>query len=69
MIATLLPDLLTHDVIVHLARSFDLTDQNIDQWIDARDAESNIYLICEIRTDAIIGLMFLTPLFNYDIHL
>ena len=40
-----LPDLLTPDVIAHLPPFFDLTDQNIDQWIDARDAESDIYLI------------------------
>lgn len=41
----------------------------MDQWIDARDAESDIYLIRETSTDAIIGLMFLTPPFNNDIHL
>lgn len=64
-----LPDLLTPDVIAHLPPFFDLTDQNIDQWIDARDAESDIYLTREIGTDAIIGLMFLTPPFNNDIHL
>ena len=51
------------------AAIFDLTDQNIDQWIDARDAESDIYLIREIGSDAIIGLMFLTPPLNKDIHL
>ena len=67
--ATQLPDLLTPDVIAHLPPIFDLTDQNINQWIDARDAESDIYLICEIGADAIIGLMFLTPPFNNDIHL
>ena len=44
-------------------------DQNIEQWIDARAAESDIYLIRETGTDAIIGLMFLTPPFNNDIHL
>ena len=60
-LATRLPDLLTSDVIAHLPPFFDLTDQNIDQWIDARDAESDIYLISETGTDAIIGLMFLTP--------
>ena len=48
---------------------FFLTGQNIDQWIDARDAESDIYLIREIGTDAFIGLMSLTPQFNNDIHL
>ena len=48
---------------------FDLTGQNINQWIDSRDAESDIYLIREIGTDAFIGLMFLTPPFNNDIHL
>ena len=64
-----LPDLLTPDVIAHLPPFFDLTDQNIDQWIDARDAESDIYLIHETSADAIIGLMFLTPPFNNDIHL
>ena len=68
-LATQLPDLLTPDVIAHLPPFFDLTDQNIDQWIDARDAESDIYLIREIGTDAIIGLMFLTPPFNNDIYL
>ena len=31
--------------------------------------ESEIYLIREIGTDAFIGLMFLTPPFNNDIHL
>ena len=67
--ATQLPDLLTPDVIAHLPPIFDLTDQNINQWIDARDAESDIYLIREIGADAIIGLMFLTPPFNNDIHL
>ena len=64
-----LPDLLTSDVIAHLPPFFDLTDQNIDQWIDARAAESDIYLIRETGTDAIIGLMFLTPPINKDIHL
>ena len=68
-LATQLPDLLTPDVIAHLPPFFDLTDQNIDQWIDARDAESDIYLIRETGTDTIIGLMFLTPPFNNDIHL
>ena len=68
-LATQLPDLLTPDVIAHLPPFFDLTDQNIDQWIDARDAESDIYLIRETGTDAIIGLMFLTTPFNNDIHL
>ena len=67
--ATQLPDLLTPDVIAHLPPIFDLTDQNINQWIDARDAESDIYPIREIGADAIIGLMFLTPPFNNDIHL
>jgi len=64
-----LPDLLTPDVIAHLPPFFDLTDQNIDQWIDARAAESDVYLIRETGTDAIIGLLFLTPPFNNDIHL
>ena len=41
----------------------------MDQWIGARDAESDIYLIREKGTDALIGLMFLTPSFNNDIHL
>ena len=68
-LATLLPDLLTPDVIAHLPPFFGLTDQNIDQWIDARDAESDIYLIREIGTGTIIGLMFPTPPFNNDIHL
>ena len=68
-LATQLPDLLTPDVIAHLPPFFDLTDQNIDQWIDARDAESDIYLIREIGTDTIIGLMFITPPLNNDIHL
>jgi RimJ/RimL family protein N-acetyltransferase len=68
-LATLLPDLLTPDVIAHLPPFFDLTDQNIDQWIDARDAESDIYLIREIGTDVLFGLMFLTPPFHNDIHL
>jgi RimJ/RimL family protein N-acetyltransferase len=68
-LATQLPDLLTPDVIAHLPPFFDLTDQNMDQWIDARDAESDIYLIREKGTDALIGLMFLTPSFNNDIHL
>jgi ribosomal-protein-alanine N-acetyltransferase len=67
--ATQLPDLLTPDVIAHLPPFFDLTDQNMDQWIDARDAESDIYLIREKGTDVLIGLMFLTPSFNNDIHL
>ena len=65
-LATQLPDLLTPDVIAHLPSFFDLTDQNIDQWIDARDAESDIYLIRETGTGSIIGL---TPPFNNDIHL
>ena len=56
-------------MIAHLPPFFDLTDQNIDQWIDARDAESDIYLIRETGTDAIIGLMLLTTPFNNDIHL
>mgnify|MGYP002621340628 CR=1 FL=1 len=64
-----LPDLLTPDVIAHLPPFFDLSDQNIDQWIDARAAESDIYLIRETGTDAIIGLLFLTPPINNDIHL
>ena len=64
-----LPDLLAPDVIAHLPPFFDLTDQNIDQWIDARAAESDIYLIRETGTDAIIGLLFLTPPFNNDIHI
>jgi len=68
-LARQLPDLLTPDVIAHLPPFFDLTNQNIDQWIDARDAESDIYLIPETGTDTIIGLMFLTPPFNNDIHL
>ena len=68
-LATQLPDLLTPDVIAHLPPFFDLTDQNMDQWIDARDAESDIYLIREKGTDVLIGLMFLTPSFNNDIHL
>ena len=68
-LATQLTDLLTPDVIAHLPPFFDLTDQNIDQWIAARDAESDIYLIREIGTCTIIGLMFLTPPFNNDIHL
>ena len=67
-LATQLPDLLTPDVIAHLPPFFDLTDQNIDQWIDARDAESDIYLIREHGTDAITWLMFLTPKVNNDIH-
>ena len=66
---TLLPELLTPEVIAHPPPFFDLTDQNIDQWIDARDAESDIYLIREIGTDALIGLMFLTLPFNNDFHL
>ena len=41
----------------------------MDQGIDARDAESDIYLIRETGTDAFIGLMFLKPPFNNDIHL
>ena len=64
-----LPDLLTPDVIAHLPPFFDLSDQIIDQWIDARAAESDIYLIRETGTDAIIGLLFLTPPINKDIHL
>ena len=48
---------------------FDLTGQNIDQWIDARAAESDIYLIRETGTEAFFGLMFLTPPFNNDIHI
>jgi RimJ/RimL family protein N-acetyltransferase len=56
-------------VIAHLPPFFDLMDQNMDQWIGARDAESGIYLIREKGTDALIGLMFLTPSFNNDIHL
>ena len=68
-LATQLPDLLTPDVIAHLPSFFDLTDQNIDQWIDARDAESDIYLIRETGTGSIIGLMFITPPFNNDVHL
>ena len=68
-LATQLPDLLTPDVIAHLPPFFDLTDQNIDQWIDARDAESDIYLIREAGTDTIIRLMFLTLPFNNNIHL
>lgn len=62
-------DLLTPAVIAHLPPFFDLSDQNIDQWIDARAAESDIYLIRETGTDAIIGLLFLTPPINNDIHL
>jgi len=57
-LATQLPDLLTPDVIAHLPPYFDLTDQNMDQLIDARDAESDIYLMREKGTDALIGLMF-----------
>ena len=68
-LATQLPDLLTPDVIAHLPPFFDLTGQNIDQWIDARVAETDIYLIRETGTEAVIGLMFLTPPFNNDIHL
>ena len=68
-LATQLPDLLTPNVNAHLPPLFDLTDQNMDQWIDARDAESDIYLIRETGTDAFIGLMFLTPPINNDIHL
>jgi hypothetical protein len=56
-------------MIAHLPPFFDLTDQNIDQWIDAHDVESDIYLIREHGTDAITGLMFLTPTVNNDIHL
>ena len=56
-------------MIAHLPSFFDLTDQNIDQWIDARDAESDIYLIRETGTGSIIGLMFITPPFNNDVHL
>ena len=48
-------------MIAHLPPFFDLTDQNIDQWIDAHDVESDIYLIREHGTDAITGLMFLMP--------
>lgn len=55
-------------MIAHLPPFFDLTDHNIDQWIDARAAESDIYLIRETGIDAIIGLLFLTPPFNNDIH-
>jgi RimJ/RimL family protein N-acetyltransferase len=51
------------------AAIFYLTGQNIDQWIDARAAESDIYLIRETGTEAVFGLMFLTPPFNNDIHL
>lgn len=68
-LATQLPDLLTPDVIAHLPPFFDLTGQNIDQWIDARAAESDIYLIRETGTEAVFGLMFLTPPFNNDIHI
>jgi len=57
-LATQLPELLTPDVIAHLPPFFDLTGQNIDQWIDERDAESDIYLIREIGTGAFIGLSF-----------
>lgn len=64
-----LPDLLTPDVIAHLPPFFDLSDQIIDHWIDARAAESDIYLVRETGTDAIIGLLFLTPPSNNDIHL
>jgi hypothetical protein len=56
-------------MIAHLPPFFDLTDQNIDQWIDAHDLESDIYLIREHGTDAITGFMFLTPTVNNDIHL
>ena len=66
-LATEMPDLLTPDVIAHLPPFFDLTDQNIDQWIDAHDVESDIYLIREIGIFAIIGLLFLTLPFNNDI--
>ena len=48
-------------MIAHLPPFFDLTDQNIDQWIDVHDVESDIYLIREHGTDAITGLMFLAP--------
>lgn len=64
-----LPNLLTPDVIAHLPPFCDLSDQNIEQWIDARAAESDIYLIRETGTEAIIGLLFLTPPFNNDTHL
>ena len=64
-----LPDLLTPDVIAHLPPFFDLSDKNIDQWIDARAAERDIYLILETGTHAITGLLFLTPPFNNDIHI
>ena len=57
-LATQLPDLLTRDVIAHLPPFFGLTDQSIDQWIDARDAESDIYLFREKGTDVLFGLMF-----------
>jgi hypothetical protein len=48
-------------MIAHLPPFFDLADQNIDQWIDVHDVESDIYLIREHGTDAITGLMFLAP--------
>ena len=56
-------------MIAHLPPIFDRVDQNIDQWIDVRDAESDINLIREIGPDSIIGLMLLTPPFNSDIYL
>jgi tellurite methyltransferase len=69
-LVTQLPDLLTPDVIARVPPFFfDLMDQNMDLWIGARDSESDNYLIREIGTGAIIGLMFLTPPFNNDIHL
>ena len=60
-LAMQLPDLLTPDVVAHLPPYFDLTDQNMDEWIEACDAEIEIYLMREKGTDALIGLKFLTP--------
>lgn len=63
-----IPTLLTQDVIAHLPPSFDVSGQDINQWIDTQDAESDVYLIREMTTGIIIGLMFLTPPYNNDIH-
>ena len=57
-LATQLPDLLTPDVIAHLPPFFDLTGQNIDQWIDARAAESDIYLYVKQALKQSSGLCF-----------
>jgi len=40
-----LPNLLTPKVNDHLPPFFDLTDQNLDLWIDALYVESDVYLI------------------------